>query len=243
MKRKKTTLIIFTALVVGLTLSSCNTWLDRGEDTYASWATLSMTYQEDGLPARPFYFITDDTLVLCPMNHSSVDANFKPFDGQRLVLFFKAHKFAEGTGTPTPEKDHIAYIDIIQMQMMSTKGIVSTLEPDTLGTDPMEPEFLWFGGTVFGTNRYLNVQLMIPAMEPNDHTFDLVQDLNRESPLEDGYYFLELRHNEKKDAHFIDYTARMSFLLDGDCAAEDVKGLKIRIRTINQGVKIYTLDY
>jgi hypothetical protein len=226
-----------------LTLSSCDSWLDRGEITYGNWATLSMTYKEDGLPERSFYFITDDTLVLCPMNQHIVSTDFKPRDGQRLVLFYKAHKFAEGTSIPTPEKDHIAYIDIVQMQLMSTKGVVNTFQPDTLGTDPMEPEYLWFGGNVFGTKRYLNVQLIIPAMEPKEHSFDLVRDLNRESPLEDGYYFLDLRHNEKKDAHYIDYTARMSFLLEGDCVAEGVKGLKLRIHTFNQGVKIYTLDY
>ena len=130
MKRKTTTLIILGTLFLGLTLSSCDSWLDRGEITYGNWATLSMTYKEDGLPERSFYFITDDTLVLCPMNQHIVSTDFKPRDGQRLVLFYKAHKFAEGTSIPTPEKDHIAYIDIVQMQLMSTKGVVNTFQPD-----------------------------------------------------------------------------------------------------------------
>ena len=50
MKRKTTTLIILGTLFLGLTLSSCDSWLDRGEITYGNWATLSMTYKEDGLP-------------------------------------------------------------------------------------------------------------------------------------------------------------------------------------------------
>ena len=35
----------------------------------------------------------------------------------------------------------------------------------------------------------------------------------------------------------------MAYPLEGECVEEGVKGLKIKVNTINQGEKVFTLDY
>ncbi len=244
MKKNLTSLFLIGAAILSLTVTSCNRWLNPGPETYATWATLAISDPFGDISSSPYYFITDDTLLLYPMNHSSVDTEFKAVHGQRLILYYTDYESPEGAKSYTlVDNSHIRYINIVQMQLMTTRKIVKTSQPDTLGTDAIDPQYIWFGGGVFGTSRYLNMQLFLHAMDPEAHTFNLAHDLNRESPLEDGYYFLELRHNAHHDPEFVDYTAMLSFLLEGDCIEEGVKGLKIKVRTNNQGTKVYTFDY
>ncbi|NLA15457.1 MAG: hypothetical protein GX877_02835 [Bacteroidales bacterium] len=242
MKRKITIPLLIGAMVLVLSFTSCNRWLDKGDETFVTWATLTIDPPMLGLPDLPYYFITDDTLVLCPMNHKTISQEFKPTEGQRLILYFSAKKGSdEGAGTSSAEVKH--YIDIVQILLVVTKDIVYSDKTDTLGTDKVDAQHIWVTGGVFGTKHYLNMQLFMPAMEPTNHTFDLSYDITEESSLEDGYYPLELHHNGRQDPPFVDYTTRVSFILEGDCRAEGVKGLKIKVNTINQGVKVYTIDY
>ena len=129
------------------------------------------------------------------------------------------------------------------MQMVDTKNFVFTYEPDTLGTDRVEPQYLWLAGGGLGTKRYLNLQLYIQAFTPDKHTFAMAYDLNRETPLEDGYYCLEFQHDANEDPMYSNYTTLISYPLEGPCIEEGVKGLKIKVNTINQGLKVYTIDY
>ena len=241
----KLTLLI-TAAALLMTLGSCSKWLNPGEETKVVWATISTTYGMPPGEEYPFYFITDDSLLYCPMNHTSIDDDFEPVDGQRLILYYKFH------GTSTQEESdeeqtlnpgEIKYIDIIQMQMVDTKNFVFTYEPDTLGTDRVEPQYLWLAGGGLGTKRYLNLQLYIQAFTPDKHTFAMAYDLNRETPLEDGYYCLEFQHDANEDPMYSNYTTLISYPLEGPCIEEGVKGLKIKVNTINQGLKVYTIDY
>ena len=39
------------------------------------------------------------------------------------------------------------------------------------------------------------------------------------------------------------YTTLLSYPLEGACIEEGVKGLKIKVNTISQGLKVFTLDY
>jgi hypothetical protein len=80
-------------------------------------------------------------------------------------------------------------------------------------------------------------------MDPTKHSFALIYDLNRETPLEDGYYCLELRHKSNNDPLYTNFSTMMAYPLEGECVEEGVKGLKIKVNTINQGEKVFTLDY
>jgi hypothetical protein len=245
MKRTTKLTLLFTAAALIMTLGSCSKWLNPGEETKVVWATISTTYGMPPGEEYPFYFITDDSLLYCPMNHTSIDDDFEPVDGQRLILYYK---FKETTTQEEGEEEtlnpgDIKHIDIVQMQLVDTKEFYYTYEPDTLGTDRVEPQYLWFAGGGLGTKRYLNLQLSIQAYNPEKHSFVMAYNLSRETPLEDGYYCLELHHQAKDDPLYNNYNTLISYPLEGPCVEEGVKGLKITVNTINQGIKVYTLDY
>jgi len=246
MRRTIKITLLITAAALIMTLGSCSKWLNPGEETKVVWATILTSYDLPLSEEYPYYFITDDTLLYCPMNHTSINDDFEPIDGQRLILYYKFHSTTtqvESDQEETLEPGDIKYIDIVQMQLVDTKNFINTSEPDTLGTDRVEPQYLWFAGGGLGTKRYLNLQLSIQAYNPEKHTFSLAYDLNRETPLEEGYYCLELRHQSKNDPLINNYTTLLSYPLEGACIEEGVKGLKIKVNTITHGLKVYTLDY
>ena len=243
MKRTAKLSYVLTAATLIVSLSSCNNWLNPDDDTYATWCTISTNYVLQAGAEYPFYFITDDSLLFCPENHASINDDFEPIDGKRLILYYQLH------GT-TPEEKEISdqdpvikYIDIVQMHLVDTDEFIYTAEPDTLGIDRVEPQYLWIAGGAMGTSRYLNLQVSIQGMDPTRHSFSVIYNLNRETPLDDGYYCLELRHDSDNDPLYTNYTTMLSYPLVGACIEEGVKGLKIKVNTINSGLKVFTLDY
>ncbi|HPW78780.1 MAG TPA: NigD-like C-terminal domain-containing protein [Bacteroidales bacterium] len=242
MKRFTKLIYLLAASIPIIFISSCSDWLNPGEATHVTWATLSTDYVLQAGKEYPYYFITDDTLLFCPENHTSIK-DFKPIDGQRIILYYQFHG-------RTPEEKELSqadrvvkYIDIVQMNLVNTEEFLYTMEPDTLGNDRVELQHIWIAGGGLGTHRYLNLQITIQAMDPEKHSFKMIYDMNRESPLEDGYYCLELRHEAQNDPQYTNFTTLLSYPVIGPCTDQGVKGLKIKVRTINEDLKIYTIDY
>jgi hypothetical protein len=244
MKRISNFIFMISAATLLLTLNSCSKWLDPGDNTKVTWGTITTdTHQQEVEGNYPFYVITDDTLLFCPVNHTSIDEEFEPIDGDRLILYYTIHGDDQEGEEAQTDVSPVQYIDIVQMHLVDTEDFIYTGEPDTLGTDRVEPQYLWFAGGGFGSKRYLNLQVSIQAMDPTKHSFALIYDLNRETPLEDGYYCLELRHKSNNDPLYTNFSTMMAYPLEGECVEEGVKGLKIKVNTINQGEKVFTLDY
>ncbi|HHV02981.1 MAG: NigD-like C-terminal domain-containing protein [Bacteroidales bacterium] len=242
MKRFTKFTYLFTAAALFIFTSSCKGWLNSGDETHITWATISTDYELPAGDKYPYYFITDDTLLFCPKNHASIK-ELEPINGQRLILYYQFHGSTPQEKELSQADPVIKYIDIVQMNLVDTEEFLYTSEPDTLGSDRVEPRYIWIAGGGLGTNRYLNLQVTIQATNPNKHSFKMIYDLNRETPLEDGYYCLELRHEAKSDPQYTTFTTVMSYPLVGECIENGVKGLKIKVNTINEGLKVYKLDY
>ena len=91
MRRTIKITLLITAAALIMTLGSCSKWLNPGEETRVVWATILTSYDLPLSEEYPYYFITDDTLLYCPMNHTSINDDFEPIDGQRLILYYKFH--------------------------------------------------------------------------------------------------------------------------------------------------------
>jgi hypothetical protein len=228
-----------TAAVLLLFVSSCNNWLFNEDNTKATWGTIITSF-EFPEATFPYYIISDDSLLLCPVNHASI-ADFNPIDGQRVIVYYKPY------GSDTTETNEIQYrkdITVVQVNLVPTQDMVYSSQKDTLGTDRVEPQFIWLGGGGLGSKRHLNIQYTIYASNTDKHKFNLVRDQNLESPMDsEGYYVVEFCHDAKEDPEYANYTNVISFPLEGECIEAGVKGLKIKVKTITQGNKEYILNY
>lgn len=227
-----------TAAALLLFVTSCNNWLFNEDNTKATWGTITKSYEfPEEETSFPYYIISDDSLLLCPVNHASI-ANFDPIDGQRVIVYYKPD---------TTEKNESQYwkdVTVVQVNLVPTQDMVYSSQKDTLGTDRVEPQFIWLGGGGLGSQRHLNIQYTIYASNTNKHKFNLVRDQHLESPMDsEGYYVVEFCHDANGDPEYANYTNVISFPLEGECIGVGVKGLKIKIKTITQGNKEYILNY
>ncbi len=227
-----------TAAALLLFVSSCNNWLFNEDNTKVTWGTITRSYEfPEAAKSFPYYIISDDSLLLCPVNHASI-AKFDPIDGQRVIVYYQTDT------TQTNESQYWKDVTIEQVNLVPTQDMVYSSQKDTLGTDRVEPQFIWLGGGGLGSKRHLNIQYTIYASNTDKHKFNLVRDLQLESPIDsEGYYVVEFCHNAKNDLEYANYTNVISFPLEGECIGDGIKGLKIKIKTITQGNKEYILKY
>lgn len=220
---------------------SCN----EGKPSYSSFVTV---LTKDGPGAGnafnyPYFFVSDDSLKLYPINHADL-ANYKPKDNSRaLVFFYDGGKFEDAS------TDGSAYnIEIFDLGEILVKDILFTEKIDTTGINKASPLGMWCSGGIYGAERVVNIKFEYLASQysKKTHTINLVQDLKSETPVvdKDGYYCLEFRHNANQEIYdgFSAY-GYVSFPLTGEMIKENVIGLKIKFPTINDGDKEYKVKY
>ncbi len=125
---------MISAATLLLTLNSCSKWLDPGDNTKVTWGTITTdTHQQEVEGNYPFYVITDDTLLFCPVNHTSIDEEFEPIDGDRLILYYTIHGDDQEGEEAQTDVSPVQYIDIVQMHLVDTEDFIYTGEPDHTG--------------------------------------------------------------------------------------------------------------
>lgn len=130
-----------------------------------------------------FFRLDDNTLLWVTSNQIE---NFKPDDGQRLLIEFNIIEDKREDG----EYDYD--IQLNRVREMLTKDIfhITPETQDSIGNDPVHVQNIWIG------SKYLNVYFAYNYMNAT-HYINLVSDA--EKTYDDGKIHLEFRHNANND--------------------------------------------
>lgn len=204
---------------------SCN----HDNSYYESSYTTTIVNKVDGYP---YYFITDDSTVIYPTNHSSLD--YKPKQNDRMLLTFK----------PADINADPIYAEISGYQWLLTKDIDITDQSDTLGRDGARPQYMWTCGGIHGAQTFLNIQFAFGASE-SGIIHSVAVSREPENPIdENGYYNLQF-HHDSNDDYFIDtYIGFLSIHLEEEFLVPETKGIRIRFDNIaDKEVSYFNLDF
>jgi|SRR5574344_21898 hypothetical protein len=235
----------FFALFATLSLTSCSDWLGEDKLDYdkVSFGTITKPaaptpYKDDeSIPLKDVAIVTDDSLWLYPTNITEM-SSYKALEGQRVILYYKydddylvnpkvssAEKISTKDNTENIKKK---YVKVAKIQNILTKGILNTNRIDTVKNDPATLYDACFGSNVNTGKRYLNLYFVAAAGLYKPHYIYLVNDLNAGNPVnEEGYYCLELRHDANDDIKQNTSGAYVSFILDQECYAMGIKGIRV----------------
>lgn len=240
MNKIKSIIILITFLTIAFSVVSCHT---HSHDMQSRFVTVMTNEGEGAAYAQgyPYYFVTDDSLILFPVNHMQYP-EFKPnANGRGLASFCDEHK-----PTTTPPKG-TKNIEILEYKSLLVRDVLYTDQIDTTGTDKTTLRGAWYSGGVYGAKRMINFEIQILTQNlPFAHVIELAVDTTKEQPVVDseGYYCLEFRHNAGKNAGgsytLIDQAA---FPLTEAMTADGVKGLKVTFDTLSEGIQEYKLNY
>lgn len=239
--KKSTIFAAITLIVIAFSISSC----EESKFPYNEFVTV---LTKDGPGASdaqgyPYYFVTDDSLKLYPVNHTEYP-KFKPEDNSRGLAYF--YKVVSEEKTANAETDSYN-IELFDFGNMLVKDVLLTEKADTTGKDKITPLGIWFSGGKYGAKRMVNFRIQVLSNNlPVPHVVNLVKDIAKEGPAVDseGYYTLDCRHNAGKNANGMyridDFIA---FPLEEAMLEEGIVGLKITFDTLDEGVKEYKLEY
>jgi len=220
MKKFKTALIALTLiLILAPVVQSC---LDDDDDGYLAIATFRTTENDDP------YFTLDNGDKMYPQRggYSNLD------NGQRVYVYFDIIE---------EKKEANEYqIEVKAIEKILTKDLFVMDEEtvDSIGDDKINITGLWFG------DGYLNVRFQFAGTRnPSKlHMVNLVyNEIEGANESEAGYISLEFRHNAYEDYESEILNGIVSF--KGPFTEEDVKGLKIRYKSIYDGVKHVKIDF
>ena len=221
MKTFKTTLLALTlTLVFAPLVQSC---LHDNDDYYLAIATFRTTKDND------YYFTLDngETMYAQQPTHSKLE------DGQRVYVYFDI--------LDEKVSGYDYNIEVEGIVKILTKDVIAMDETtaDSIGDDKVNITALWFG------DGYLNVKFQFEGTRnPTDlHMVNLVRnDIEGANDNEEaGYIGLEFRHNAFDDYEAEVLNGIVSF--KGPFTEKEMKGLKIRYRSIYDGVKYIKIDF
>ena len=128
-------------------------------------------------------------------------------------------------------------IKVLGFKPILTKQVEDLTEDNEkeYGDDPISVSEAWIGG------GYMNFifQHRIPTGKP--HRISLVENTTKENP-DDGYIYLELRYNTYGDpveGPIVNGTVSYNL---SSLDLSDVKGIKLRVNTIESGEKVWSFD-
>ncbi|WP_078063526.1 NigD1/NigD2 family lipoprotein [Bacteroides ihuae] len=222
MKRLK-----FAIFILGLAmlpfLQSC---LDDDKDGYS--LAISTVKVIEG---RNFYFAIDGGEKMLPGDTTNIH-NYKLKDGQRAFVYFNLLE------DKVSGYDYNAKIE--HVENILTKGVIplTAATADSIGDDRINVTEIWIAG------GYLNLEFQILGTSSPQklHMVNLVQNEMIDDSAEEGYINLEFRHNAYNDNPDGLGNGIVSFKIES-LVLNAEKGLKIRVNTINDGVKYYKVDF
>lgn len=198
--------------VAALSLISCN---KNGSDiNYQSYMTAVETTGQE----YSCYFISDDYITVIPVNNLSILSTFKTND--RVLATFTI---------PAGEITDPVEVEFSAISKLQTEHVVTSSQPDTLGTDKIDIENAWHSGGVDGLNHFLTIAYAYNLSGSGKaHDFTLVDNTSvLTNPDKDGYYHLYLTHNSHGDHALMRTTAVSTFYLDQKFIQPGIKGIRI----------------
>lgn len=230
MKRLSLYLMTSAFLLLGsLTFQSClNDWDSDNNNSYLTIGTLKIIQGKD------YYFNLDDGNKMYPGDTTYVH-NYALVDGQRTFIYYR----------PLDEKisGYEYNAQIFEIENILTKDIIplTTATADSIGDDPIDATDIWI------TGNYLNINYQVYHSNNADkkHMLNLVVNKTIPPSADDTQYVdLEFRHNAYNDAQRVRGWGVVSFKLDA--IANQItgkKGVKIRVKTIHDGVRYISVDF
>lgn len=239
--KKKTFLSFLSIALLGvLLLSSCEK--EQPIDYKAAFATVIPLSGEESVEKGAYLFLTDDSLILLPNNYGDYP-KYEPNKDDRVVVYFQKEE------TPTPTSDFsskiIEKVKVLKIEKVLTKKIVMTEKIDTLGNSNANPQQIWYSGGIEGASRFVTIEFIFYASSttPVPHIVNLAQDI-KNSPVVDGYYQLEFRHDDRgdlfKDIRTFGY---LTVPIPEAATAEGIKGMAIKFNTEFEGYKTIKVNY
>ncbi len=224
MKRLKS-LTILLALLLAPVLHSC---LDDENNGYISIATVKVIDGQD------YYFNMESGKKMYPGDTTSIH-NYKVADGQRVFVWYDLLN-----EVPTGY-DYSAKVQGISDIL--TKGIIPLTEEtaDSIGDNRISI----YNNEIWISQNYLTLRFYLAGsnLPSEPHMLNLVRN-ETVTHEDDGYIYLELRHNAYDDPRERILHGYVSFKLDEIAQElETAKGLKIRVNTLEYGEKTRTLTF
>lgn len=138
--------------------------------------------------------------------------------------------YAEMLGETNLEEPFDGDISVIYASKVLTKDIVALTDENSaeIGDDPIDIYALWNSG------KYLNLQFFLLTNGARPHYINLVT-VDEPKKQENGYVYLELRHNGNGNTLVNSYTGYASFDISKYLDDTTVKGFIIRDRTFRNG--------
>ncbi|MDR3119208.1 MAG: NigD-like protein [Mediterranea sp.] len=221
-KFKASFLVLILALTPLMLLQSC---LNDNDNYYLAIATFRAAENHGG-----YYFTLDDGQKMYPQQPSSGGME----DGQRVYVYFDI--LDEKT-------DGYKYtIEVKGIEKILTKElfVMDEQTADSIGDDKIDITGIWLG------DGYLNIRFQFSGAHypAKPHMVNLVRNdiegANEEAD-EEGYLSLEFRHNAFDDSQTALLNGIASF--KGPFIEKDLKGLKVRYNSINNGIKHVKVDF
>lgn len=219
-KYRKYYLALTLLLLLAPVVQSC---LDDDDNYYLAIATFRVSADEDP------YFVLDEGEKMFPDNgtYSKLE------DGQRVHVYFD---ILEEKVNGRDYKIHVRGLEKVLTKDLFTMDEETV---DSIGDDKINIHGMWFG------DGYLNIQFKFyGSRNPSQlHMVNLVRNTieGANENEEEGYLSLEFRHNAYDDYDAEILPGIVSF--KGPFAEEGIKGLKIRYKSIYDGIQYKKIDF
>lgn len=221
------------ALLIGLllipTLSSClDDDNDRYHGYYDSLLSIATIQVNDG---KDYFFSLDDGKTLLPGDTLSIH-NYQVKHGQRVFVYYNILEENKS------RYDYNGKIYLIENILTKPVYNMPAEKEDSIGDDRIN----LLASRL--SNGHITMQFQYYGSGDPDkpHMLNLVNNLDAENPQGD-YIDLEFRHNAFDDAPLNMGWGYVSFKINEDDTHIVYKGYRIRVNTLYDGVKYYTLDF
>lgn len=185
--------------------------------------------------SKEYYFLLDNGDKMYPGDTRWV-SGYKAVDGQRA--------FVVCNELEQPVTGFNYNVEVKDIRDITTKDVVDLTEEnqEKIGDDKINATYMWIA------QGYLTVEFQYMGTHSADkkHFLNLVVNkLTEINPqADDDYFTLEFRHNAEGDSPDWLGEGYVSFKLKGiEEQIKDKKGLRIRVNTLYNGIKEYTVDF
>ncbi len=221
-------LLLLTALGTQSCLDDNNDWTESFKDTLLGMGTVQTLDEDD------YYFLLDEGSKLYPTDRSEV-RTYEAKDGQRAFIYF------DELPEKLPGYEYNAKVRYIEDILTKDIYYMPSEKEDSIGDDPINITQIW-------TTRqdYLNIECMFYHNNDNSrkHMLSLVVNEAGSDEADSDYVTLEFRHNANQDPTNDPGSAIVSYRLNAiSSLLEGKKGLRIRVRTLYDGVKYLEVKF
>lgn len=212
-------------IAVMLVFSSC----DKNEEYPTSYSTLGDIENANGSE----YFVNSDKgNKLLISNYSSLK-QLGIEEGDRI--------FAEFFMNATPNEDE-AYDEVIDVYYVYKVLVKDPVALTTENSEEVADDKIDIYNMTC-TDKYLNLWYTFFVGGSETHILNLVT-VDEPKKDEEGYVYVEFRHNSKDDPSLHPYNGIVSFKLDKLKADNpDAKGLIVKVRTFDNGERFYKIGF